>query len=198
MGDVVFGPLYRVLQSRGADLKFFHRVQSVTLSPDGKTVDSIKVTRQVKLKNGLYDPMENVEGVWSWPAEPDWNQIEDGAAVRDRLRAQGLDLESAGCTEGNADTITYERGEHFDVVVMGLSVGAFPIVCKDLIDKHPEWSAMVRSLKTVRTQAAQLWLNKTAMQMGFERDLTVQSGGAPTFDSWGDMGHLLRAEQWGE
>ena len=35
------------------------------------------------------------------------------------------------------------------------------------------------------------------MDMGFERNLTVQSGGAPTFDSWGDMGHLLRAEKWG-
>ena len=62
MGDVVFGPLYRVLKARGANLKFFHRVQSITLSPDGKTVDAVQVRRQVDLTSGDYDPMEEVRG----------------------------------------------------------------------------------------------------------------------------------------
>jgi uncharacterized protein with NAD-binding domain and iron-sulfur cluster len=196
MGDVVIGPLYRVLESRRVKLNLFHRVQSVTLSPDGKTVESIEVSRQVELKSGSYVPMKKGDGplggVYCWPAQPYWDQIVNGQKMHD----DGIDLESATCTQEVLPRLTFRRGEHFDVVVMGLSVGAFPIVCKDLIDKHPEWRDMATRLKTVRTQAAQLWLNKTTAQLGFLPSLTVQSGGAPTFDSSADMTHLLAAEQW--
>jgi len=191
MGDTVIGPLYRVLERRGVALKLFHRVQSVTLSADGSTVEKIVVSRQVDLVGGTYTPMKKVRGVHCWPAQPFWDQIVGGQAMSEA----GVDLESATCTQ-EVERFTLERGRHFDVVVMGLSVGAFPTVCKDLIDKHPAWKDMATRLKTVRTQAAQLWLKKTTMQMGFSPELTVQSGGSPPFDSWGDMSHLLPVEQW--
>jgi uncharacterized protein with NAD-binding domain and iron-sulfur cluster len=135
--------------------------------------------------------MKNVAGVHCWPAEPFWDQIVDGQA----MSAAGLDLESATCTQ-EVQRFTLQRGNDFDVVVMGLSVGAFQTVCQDLIGKHPAWKDMATRLKTVRTQAAQLWLRKTTAQMGYSPELTVQSGGAPIFDSWGDMSHLLPVEQW--
>lgn len=195
MGDVVVAPMYRVLRARGVDIRLFHRVTDVKLDASAKRVGEVTVSRQVYVAQsapgGVYEPLKDYQGILGWPHEPFWGQIENGAA----LQAQGLDLESEACTQ-EVERTTWKVDDHFDAVVNGLSVGAFPTVCADLIAKLPAWSQMVASLPTVRTQVMQLWFDRPASALGPLPDLAMLSGGTPPFDSWGDMSHVLPAEDW--
>ena len=58
---------------------------------------------------------------------------------------------------------------------------------------------MFDNVKVIRTQAFQLWLNKTKEELGWnpERaDPPVLSGFVEPFDTWGDETHLLPRESW--
>jgi uncharacterized protein with NAD-binding domain and iron-sulfur cluster len=65
-GDIIFGPLYQVLKSRGVQFKFFHRVENLHLSADGQTLESIAMTEQVRLKEGIehYEATKEFKGLW--------------------------------------------------------------------------------------------------------------------------------------
>ena len=69
MGDTVFEPIYKVLKARGVKFKFFHKVESLHLSPepsDGsqRSVASIKILRQARMADGqpddTYKPLRNI------------------------------------------------------------------------------------------------------------------------------------------
>jgi uncharacterized protein with NAD-binding domain and iron-sulfur cluster len=84
MGDVVFAPLYLALIKRGqiADeragtsgslrFEFFHRVEKLRLSADGKRISAIDVARQATVRVGAYSPLRPAgpERVPAWPSEP--------------------------------------------------------------------------------------------------------------------------------
>ena len=78
MGDTVFTPFYEVLKRRGVRFEFFHWVSKLGLSPDRRFVDTIEVIPQVRLKDGDYEPLVDVNGLGCWPAEPHWDQIVHG------------------------------------------------------------------------------------------------------------------------
>ena len=44
MGDTIFAPLYLVLKKRGVKFKFFHRIENLKLSDDGKSIAEVKIT----------------------------------------------------------------------------------------------------------------------------------------------------------
>ena len=55
---------------------------------------------------------------------------------------------------------------------------------------------MVDHVKTVATQAFQVWLNADMRSLGWcDRPINV-SGFVEPFDTWADMGHLLPEESW--
>jgi uncharacterized protein with NAD-binding domain and iron-sulfur cluster len=201
MGDTIFGPLYRVLAARGVRFEFFHRVTNLGLSKTGNLVQRIELTRQVDLAGGRasdgYDPLVTVKDLPCWPSEPHWDQIEDGAAIKARLDAEGLTLESAWCDQ-RVGTKTLVLGEHFDRVVLGISVGALADVARELVDGREEWRRMIASARTVQTQALQLWLDRDTAGLGWKDGTTIMTGFVEPFDTWGDMSHLLAEETWPE
>jgi uncharacterized protein with NAD-binding domain and iron-sulfur cluster len=203
-GDILFAPLYEVLRERGVRFKFFHRVEKLELSPDHTKVQSIRITRQAFIKSDKeYEPLIDVPYLQStlhcWPSETIWDQIANGAAIKTRLETEGLTFESARCSM-SAEQITLTRGgadEYgFDVVVLGIPVGALRGICADLIAARPAWKSMVTGIRTVQTQSLQLWMRPDLKGLGWTDGPTVSISYVEPFDAWGEMSHLLPAEHW--
>jgi len=192
MGDVVFAPLYEVLRRRGVHFRFFHRVTGLTLGADRRSIGAIDMVRQAELVDlaAEYDPLEDVGGLPSWPAEPRWAQLRDA----DRLRGQNL--ESIWAPSPDAGALTLAAGRDFDRVIFGISLGAVRELCGELIDGSDRWRAMVDEVQTVPTQAFQVWLSKTAQDLGWPWSLSNMSSFVEPFDTYADMSHLLAHEAW--
>lgn len=207
MGDVVFAPFYEVLSRRGVRFEFFHRLTSLQLSPavpnERAHVQALEFAVQAKLRGNEahahaevpaeYRPLIDVRGLPCWPAEPDYRQLEDG----ERLCAEGRDFES----HWDARAVEHKTlcvGSDFDVVVLAVGLGAVPYVCRELVERDPRWRAMVDHVKTVPTQAFQLWLNKDMAALGWPHGPINISGFIEPFDTWADMTHLVSEESHDE
>lgn len=193
MGDVVFVPLYKVMRRRGVKFHFFYRVKRIVPSADNKKIERIILSRQVQLVRDEYDPLITVNGLRSWPNEPLYDQIVDG----EKLRGQKIDFE--GYTNNiELDEVILEAGKDFDAVVLGISLGALPYVCGDLIRASDKWRNMVNHVKTARTQAFQLWLKPTAFELGWlpMSKPVLSSLDITPFNTWADMSHLTKHESW--
>ncbi|MDC8756393.1 NAD(P)-binding protein [Janthinobacterium fluminis] len=207
MGDCVFAPLYELLRRRGVRFKFFHKVEEL-LALRGD-IDSIRVTQQVALAapGQEYQPLVTVRGLACWPGAPDLGQVEPAQAAL--LRAGAVDLESYWSDWPQMHerhfgkpppSVTLRRGVDFDKVVFGVPVGALPALCPQLLELSPALKATSVKLRTVATQAYQLWLNRDLAQLGW----TWRPGGqqpllsafAPPFDTWAAMDQVLAREDW--
>jgi len=196
MGDIVFAPLYQVLKHRGVRFEFFHRLHNIGLSPHNATeassVESLEFDVQARVKGGgEYDPLLDVHGVPSWPSQPDYAQLVNGTA----LARDGRDFE-APWEVRRAGRKTLKVTRDFDIVVLGVSIGALPGVAHELIERAPQWGDMVRYVKTVPTQAFQIWMRKDMCQLGWPRGQMNLSGFVEPFDTWADMSHLISEESW--
>jgi uncharacterized protein with NAD-binding domain and iron-sulfur cluster len=188
MGDVVFAPMYEVLKERGVQFEFFHAVTA--LKAGGNGVDAIDYVQQANLASGVeeYKPLKNVKGLPSWPNEPLWDQLETAA--------RGVDFE-AELNPLKRPTQTLKRGIHFDEVVLGIPVGALDTICADLIDRDERFARGIKSAVTVRTQAFQLWSNRSAVDLGWEFDENSVAGCyVEPLDTYCDMSHLIPREDW--
>jgi uncharacterized protein with NAD-binding domain and iron-sulfur cluster len=199
MGDTVFGPLYEVLRKRGVRFAFFHRVDRVQASADGKTIERIDLTRQAEMVPrvrdlGGYQPFVEVKGLPCWPDRPLYPQLVDGAA----LRESGVNLESYGASWAGDRPVTLERGRDFDQVVLAISIGALPYIACDLIEKSAKWRDMISHVKTARTLASQVWYRRTAYELGWTpmQQPVVSGYDTGPFDTWADMSHLIPCEGW--
>lgn len=196
MGDIVFAPFYEVLKRRGVGFRFFHRLRNVKLSPPradaASHVTGLEFDVQAEVKEGNeYQPLIDVRGLPCWPSTPDYDQLVGGA----RLRAGGWEFESHW-ENRKAGTRVLKVGEDFDLVVLGIGLGAIPDVCKEILARDRRWREMTARVKTVPTQAFQLWLREDMNSLGW-RDLpTTMSGFGKPFDTWADMRHLIREEDW--
>ncbi len=199
MGDVVFAPLYEVLLKRGVTFKFFHRLTNVkladaaSLSPGEKPyVTALEFDVQAKVRDGKrYRPLIDISGARCWPAKADYDQLEDG----ERLEAEGWDFESHW-ERRKVATKTLRVTSDFDFVVLGVSIGAIPYVCREIVARDTRWRAMVANLKTVATQAFQIWVRKDLQDLGWEAPPVTLAGFVKPFDTWADMGQVIPAEAW--
>jgi len=191
MGDTVFTPLYEVLRRRGVQFAFFHRVENLGLSADKGHVDTIDVTVQATPKGGEYRPLVDVKGLACWPSRPLYDQLVEG----DELRDNGVELESAWDPWPGVAKRTLRRGQDFDRVVLGISVGALPYLTGELSAANRRWADMLAHVKTVQTQAFQLWLDRDARALGWDADEPAVVGSYPA--CWADMSHLLPCEEGG-
>jgi hypothetical protein len=132
-----------------------------------------------------------VHGLPSWPAQPDWQQLEDGA----RLKAEQRAFENAW-DRRYEDKKTLVFGTDFDWVVLGVSLGAIPHVCREFLEHNTRWRDMVDHVKTVPTQCFQLWMNEDIASLGWHEPPPTLSGFVKPFDTWADMTHLVTAEAW--
>ncbi len=192
MGDTIFAPLYLVLKRRGVRFEFFHRVDELVLSSDRRRIASVTMGRQARPKGEEYDPLYDVGGLPCWPSLPRFEELEGGA----ELEASGQNLESWWNTWPDVEHRSLEAGKDFDALILGIGIGAFPSLCKELIAASKPFADMVKHVKTTQTQAAQLWLSRDLAGLGWLLESPVLDGYAEPFDSWGDMTHLLQRERW--
>lgn len=178
MGVTVLTPLYEVLSGRGVKFRFFHRVEE--LLPDGDDVGSIRMTRQVTLELGRYNPLVRVRGLDCWPSAPDYAQIDPAQAVL--LQEREVDLESYWSNWPELyrrqfgqplHELLLERGRDFDKVVFGMSVGSLALLCPRLMASSAPLKAAAEQLRTVGAQACQVRLERNPGPMGW----THQPGG---------------------
>jgi uncharacterized protein with NAD-binding domain and iron-sulfur cluster len=225
MGDTIFTPLYQVLKSRGVKFEFFQKVTNLGLSPDKSSIDTVDIEVQAELKperKASFSPLVPIQTsirgetrtLACWPDRPKFEDLVQGEEMQ-RASLINPDIESYWTDWKPTPEIKRQlkAGVCFDVIVLGISLGALPFVAKELIagDSMPpttpnfawlrKWRDMVDRVKTVRTQNYQLWLDSTAEEMGFQ--LPQRFTGRPLlcsfvepFDTWCDMTHLIPAENF--
>jgi uncharacterized protein with NAD-binding domain and iron-sulfur cluster len=194
MGDTIFAPLYTVLERRGVRFEYFHNVNHLYLSPDKKTVERIEIGVQATLKSGPYQPLVDVLGLPCWPSEPDYDQLVEGAA----LKAKGIDLEDWWADWPDVATKTLVAGTDFDLCVLGISIGALPFLCKEMVEDsgNPRFKNMIEKVATCETQALQLWFTPALAQLGWPLASPVVIPYVEPFDTWADMSQLIDKEDW--
>ena len=198
MGDVVFAPLYQVLKRRGVRFEFFHRLRNVALGPAGSGepawVHSLEFDIQARVAGGgEYQPLIHVNNLPSWPGRPHYDQLVDGLDLDQKDR----DFEAVW-EHHHEGARTLEVKRDFDFVVLGVSIGALPSVASELIEREPAWRDMVRHVKTVPTQAFQVWMRKSAGELGWNHRPVNLAGFVEPFDTWADMSHLIPEESWND
>lgn len=192
MGDTVFGPLYELLRRRGVRFEFFHCVTRLGTGPDGRHIEEVDLVPQATVSRGTYDPLVDVQGLPCWPSEPDWTQLEEG----EQLEACGANLEQDTNPLGH-QPVTLRHGEDFDVAVLAIPVGALPDICGELSAANQHFSQMLAHSHTVMTQALQLWVTRTAQELGFPYAAgSLASCFAEPLDTYCDMSQLLGRENW--
>ncbi len=225
VGDVLFTPFYGLLRSRGVKFEFFHRVEKIQLDPrERHRIGKIRIARQVRLKDeaGGYRPLIRVGGMDCWPGQPDYDQIENGEALKEDPLNPGhpYDLESYWTSWQDVEQRVLRYGEDFDQVVLGIPVVATPEMCEELIAAEPRWHAMFygkdgrSGLTTVQSQNLQLWLDRSLEELGWERPEWIRErekelgrslgqgsmmgGYVEPINTWADLSLLLPREQWPE
>jgi uncharacterized protein with NAD-binding domain and iron-sulfur cluster len=199
MGDVVFAPLYDVMRRRGVQFRFFHRLTDVGLPPGGEIrpdagshVASLTFDIQAKTRKGEdYEPLIDVAGRPCWPARPRFELLANGS----KLEAQGLDFESHW-ERRKAGTTTLEVGRDFDFVVLGVGLGAVPYVCRQLVQRDARWRRMTQEVKTVASQAFQIWLHEDVQTLGWPGPPFIAAGYIEPFATWCDMAAVVPEEGW--
>lgn len=209
MGDTIFTPFYEVLKQRGVKFRYFHKVEELIPDGDTKTVGEIRMTKQVALKEGdaCYDPLVDVKGLACWPSIPNYSQIETRQA--EILQAENVNLESnwsnwPGLYEEAfgepLPQVTLKKGRDFDRIVFGISIGSIPQLCPQLLAQSEALRTTTEKVKTVVTQAYQVWLDQDLAQMGWtdqpDGQQPVLSAFSEPFDTWAPMDQLLCREDW--
>lgn len=190
MGDVVIAPLYQALRRRGVRFEFFHRLDELHLDAARQNIESIVMGRQVRLADGVqtYEPLVRVRGLPVFPDAPRAEQLCPGQRTDD--------LESHFGVRGDAEMLTLRRGVDFDQVVLAVSLGMVPVVAPELLADRPEWAAMTTRVRTVATQAFQLWLRPDEPGLGWHRPGSTVSAYLRPFETWASMPQTLWAETW--
>ena len=193
MGEIVFAPLYQVLQRRGVEFNFFHRVDALRVSADGRSIAEIELGLQAETIQGPggYHPLTEVKGLPCWPAEP----LGDQLVAPDKI--DGVNLECFWSPRDDRGRNILRAGREFDEVVFGISVGMVPYICGELLERSSSWREMAGNLGTVATQSFQLWLSRDERELGWPGDPgDVVSGFTEPFDTWASMSHLIPVEDW--
>ncbi len=192
MGDVVFAPLYQALKKRGVKFEFFHKVKE--LVPGKTNIEQIVIERQATCNSGHYEPLFDVKGLPCWPSNPLYDQLVQG----ETLKAEKINLESNWTPWQGVGTVTLTAGQDFDLVVLGISIGALKTICKPLIDSNDAWKKMVDNVLTVQTQGVQLWLDKDLKALGWEEARPILDAYIEPLNTWSDMTQTLPSESWPE
>ena len=195
MGDVVFAPLYEAMRRRGVRFEFFHRLTNVGLSPradESQHVRSLTFDVQAKTRGGrAYAPLVEVAGRPCWPSNPDLGQLINGK----RMAAGGWNFESHWDRRRSGE-ITLEVSRDFDLVLLGVGIGAIPHVAAEIIERDKRWRRMTEEVKTVASQAFQVWLNEDLETLGWKGPSYITGAFAKPFDTWCDMAHVVPEETW--
>jgi uncharacterized protein with NAD-binding domain and iron-sulfur cluster len=196
MSEAVVAPLYELLLERGVTVNFFRKLKRLRLDPSRRRIERIELDQQAGIVVGAYRPTRVLDGLVTWPAEPFWDQLVDGEALKQR----GVDFESNWCPEPPYGTELLELGHDFDDVVLAVSMGAYkPLalgvggICDELIAASPKFAQMAEGIGIVPTFAVQYWCTRTTAELG-QKEHPATVAGAEALSIWADMSQLLAAE----
>jgi|LNAP01.1.fsa_nt_gb uncharacterized protein with NAD-binding domain and iron-sulfur cluster len=196
-GEAVVSPIYEALVAAGVKFKFFHKVEELALSSDKTRIERIKIARQAETVSGDYRPTSVIANLNCWPSEPDWDQLKNGAA----LKAACVNFESHWCAQPPVDRVELVAGNHFDTVVLAVSMGAYkPLndvdkgMCDELIASNARFADFVKKIDIVPTLAMQLWSDRRTEELGGPRKNTAIVSGPLSFDIWAEMSQVLAFE----
>jgi uncharacterized protein with NAD-binding domain and iron-sulfur cluster len=195
MGDIVFAPLYLLLKQQGVKFKFFHKVVKLIPDANNESIEQIQISRQVNLEDGQeeYDPLIYVKDMACWPNAPLKEQLAKGIDI------EGYNLESYWTPWQDVEpNIFLKKGEDFDRVVLGISIGALKEICDPLQQVNNRWRLMLENIKTVQSQSFQLWLREPFSKLGWPSKEPVITGFVQPFATWADMSQTLEAEEWSD
>ncbi|MEM7150764.1 MAG: hypothetical protein AAF459_13355, partial [Pseudomonadota bacterium] len=197
---------------RGVKFEYFHQLQNLepSLNEQGERfVEVIKLQQQVTLKSDAeYQPLVDVKKLPCWPSEPLYAQINSEQAAL--LKQHNINLESfwsdwpAQYENHFGQPLPIKKlryKDDFDRMILGVSVASLEHVCPSLLVWDTNFAAQAKQVKTVTTQAAQLWLSKTDEQLGWQyrppsKEGPILSGFSEPFDTWAAMMNLIDEEQW--
>lgn len=170
MGETVFSPLFRVLESRGVTFKFLHELKGITFDEDdghlrlkGLSFERSNATKDFS-ENGPLDHF----GCWQ----------HESPVVSGRARVDLADEDD------------------FDAVVLAMGIDDLWTVCEGgPLMKQRSWQQMFQSVKTIATHAAQVWMTKDLAELGWNRESALVSALEGPFETWADMTHTLPAER---
>lgn len=197
MGDVVIAPLYQALRRRGVEFEFFHRLDALHLDDRRLAIDAISLARQVRLTDGVsrYEPLTTVRGLPVFPEAPLTRQL----AAPDQIPCGGWHaLETYWSEHADTEIRVLRRGVDFDHVVLAVSVGMVPVVAGELLADRAEWREMTSAIRTVATQAFQIWLRPDEPALGWHEPGVTISAYLRPFETWASMPQTLWAEDWPE
>ena len=198
MGDVVFLPFFELLVKRGVDVRFFHRVEALHVT--GDMIGEIDVDVQAKVPQDI-TPKDfataerrstgpaGEDQRLAWPSDP--GRIVSGAVAQ---RGSASEYESWYAAPANTRFATQvlKHGSEFDLVVFALPISCVPNVASELMTASARWADAVDYIRTVPTQAMQLWLAQPVANVAAG---TVLSGFVEPFDTWADMDQLVVQEE---
>jgi uncharacterized protein with NAD-binding domain and iron-sulfur cluster len=208
MGDVVFAPLYEVLQRRGVRFHYFHKLCELRPDATGDNVAEIELEQQVALSGDAYDPLVDVNGLPCWPSQPLYAQIDARQAAlltehRVNLECHWSDWPALyrQAFDATLPRKTLRVGVDFDQIVFGLSVASLDDVAKPLLALNAPLRQCSEHVAAVATQAYQVWLNRDLNGIGWNYpgehgEEPVLSGFTEPFDTWASMDQLLCRETW--
>src|SRR5262249_23011506 len=155
-------------------------------------IETIDIDLQATPRGGEYQPLITVKELPCWPSRPLYDQLAEG----EELRRAGTDLESAWGARP-VGKLRLQRGQDFDLVVLGIAPGAFRTSCRELIDASSMWRNRVERVKAVPTQAAKVGMNRTPADLGWvQREPAIVGAYVEPLDTWGDMTQVLDKESW--
>ncbi len=196
MGDAIFGPLYQVLLQRGVKFQFFNKVTNLGLGPDN-SISTISIDIQATLADNVssYNPFVTVNDLPCWPNFPNTQYLAQG----NEILSGNVNLESYYSEWKPVHQQTLQKGTDFDMVLLGISIGALPTVAKELIEKNTDWQNMIKNVIPVSTIAFQLWLNNSIQEMQWpyiQDGLALLGSYQEPYDTWADMSDLIVREDW--
>lgn len=193
-GDLIMAPMYEVLKARGVKFEFFHRVDRLVPSADGKIIERVEIGRQVTPIGIQYEPLRTLpSGQRVWPDRPLYEKLQQGAA----LKASGANLESRWTDWVDAgEPLVLEAGADYDRLVLAIPPASHPDVCRDLIAQNGPWRRMGDAIKTVATQSMQTWATASAQEMGWKTPAMVGGYDISNLDCWADISEILPTESW--
>ncbi len=203
-------PFYLALRRLGAKVHFFHDVTALDITGDGpkRQLTAVRLMRQAEVAAGSaeYQPLitESLpncpEGLDDWPRDPHWDQLVDG----DWYRQNGIHFFDAWQNDANtrAQPVELREGEDFDLCILGIPLGALPLVDSALTrtsrpDADPRWKAMIDGIAVAQTMSFQLWLTEPPSAL-LARPRGLLTGFVQPEPSYGDFTPLLQYETWAE
>jgi uncharacterized protein with NAD-binding domain and iron-sulfur cluster len=185
-----------VLKKREVKFAFFHAVRQLRPSADGRRLAEIEIVPQVAIRGDEYRPLIPVdhEGkpLWCWPDRPLFGQLVGG-----RRKNAGVDFEHSIDPLRTPERITLVAGDDFDVAILAVPPPVQRRICGGLRRANRRYAEMLACANTVVTQAAQLWLDRTPEELGWDwRRESLMSMYVEPIDTYCDMSHLIACEHW--